>query len=98
MKKDQNTYARWASTLRSGGFFGVISKISPSPFRERVGRGFKGTNLKFLHGVFPMEKFRKVKCRGSNADVFHYGRDAAAFFAVKGTADAGNAKGVFYDN
>ena len=45
-----------------------------------------------------MEKFRKWNAAALSAEVFHSGMDAAAHTAVIGIADAGNAKGVFYDN
>ena len=52
----------------------------------------------FPKGFFPIGKIPKLKRYGIYAEAFHHGMDAAALNAVNGTAGAGNAKGVFYDN
>jgi hypothetical protein len=61
-----------------------------------VGRGFKGTN--FLSVEFFHRKNSESETCFPKESTFHSGMDAAALKAVKGTAGAGNAKGVFYDN
>jgi len=59
--------------------WGLTQQSSPSPFRERVGRGFKGTNL------YIIEYFYR-NTRGSVRMYGSHGMDAAAPKAVSGTA------------
>ena len=62
----------------------------PLTFRERVGSRVHGTNFHFEY--FLWNTLRAVLTRRS------HGMDAAAPKAVIGTEDAGNTKGVLYDN
>ena len=70
------------------------TRVSPSPFRERVGRGFRA---RIFIVVFRKE-YQGIKPQGSMRMYGSHGMDAAVLKAVIGTAGAGNAKGVLYDN
>ena len=93
MKKDQNTRARRASTVRSGGTF----YVPPHPSGNGWVEGSRARISNFFMEFF-LWKTPEVKCGGIYTRTFHSGMDAAALGAVKGTAGAENAKGVFYDN
>jgi hypothetical protein len=56
--------ARWASTIRSGGIIDFLVHGSPSPFRERAGRGFKA-HLK--HGMDAAARSRQWGGAAENA-------------------------------
>ena len=95
MKKDQNTCARWASTLRSGGYFGINQSFPLTPSGNGWVEGSKAR-------IFSIEVFRKeyqgIKPRRSARMCGSHGMDAAVLEAVNGMAGAGNTKGVLYDN
>jgi len=82
--------------VRSGGIIGTqlykFSLTLPGTGGSRV------QGHEFLHRSFSVGKIPKVRRCGIYAEAFHSGTDAAALIVVNGMTNAGNAKGVFYDN
>ena len=74
MKKDQSHCARWASTSRSGGFFGFLARNFPLTLPGTGGSRVQRHKFYISTAWMPRR------------------------FTVEGADDAGNAKGVFYDN